>query len=225
MKLLACLLGLLMPAALHAQWDYGMEVGLNAGAPIPEKMVTGAKGQPGVQPVLGLFAVYSMKRRIDIQASLYFDSKTASYSSPVAYPYIVVSGDSIDSFSGKVKGKFSNRYLSLPIFVFYKLGHHWSVGAGGYFSYLLRGSNKGQLTEGKAGFNGMFAIDDRAFDESSQIHSIDYGLNIGLKYQIRKYLKLQWFVAYGLQSVTKASDNFKDKTHNTYTYLTLGYGF
>jgi hypothetical protein len=225
MRILAFLVGLFVCNLSQAQLRFGLELGMNAGAPIPKKISKGAEGKLGINPILGLAAQYKLSKRLTLQAALYYDRKSARYTSPVQYPYIVISGDSIDSFSGNVSGTFRNQYLTLPIHVRYAFNTKWSAGGGCYISYLLQGTNKGVVTNGKAGFNGAFAIDDQLFDESGNIHHLDAGLNALVQYQLRKHLSLQWQLAYGIPSVTQATDNFKDKTHNIYTYLTLGYWF
>jgi hypothetical protein len=226
MRFMLCYIGLFFtPFLLHAQVDFGIEVGMNAGAPIPSKMVKGAQGNPGISGVVGLSAKYTWNRRLEVQALILYDRKKAKYISPVSYPYIVMSGDSIDSFSGIVDGRFNNQYVTLPVSVRYVFNSRLSAGGGFYFSYLLQGSNKGLVTNGKAGFNGMFKIDDQVFDESKNINPFELGMNVNVKYQIQKHLSLQWLTTYGINSVTKPTDNFKDKVHNIYTYLTIGYSF
>lgn len=225
MRIIAFILCMCMYSISYAQLQWGIELGVNAGAPIPGKIAKGAEGKLGVNPILGVATQYKLNSRWSLQAALYYDRKSAAYTSPVQYPYIVISGDSIDSFSGTVSGAFRNQYLSLPMHLRYAINTKWSAAAGCYVSYLLQGTNKGTVSNGKAGFNGMFPIDDQQFDESRNIHHLDAGLNAVVQYQLRKHLSLQWQLAYGIPSVTQATDNFKENTHNIYTYLTLGYWF
>lgn len=210
---------------LNAQLNFGLETGINAGAPFPSKMVQGAKGNPGLSMVLGVSSSYKFNRRLTLQAMLLYDRKKAKYVSPVYYNYIVVGGDSIDGFAGIVNGSFNNQYLTLPLSLHYNMNSKLSAGAGIYAAYLLKGSNKGLVTNGKAGYNGVFKIDDQNFDESKNISTLEMGTNVCVRYQVLKHISLQWLATYGISSVTEPTDNFKDKTHNIYTYLTLGYGF
>lgn len=224
-RFLVVICGLVLSFTSKAQLDYGIEIGLNAGAPIPSKKVAGAKGTLGISPIAGLALSYDIKRNLQLYAGAYYDRKQASYHSPVHYPYIVVSGDSIDSFSGIVNGRFNNKYILLPLGVRYRLNKNIHIGGGTYFGYLLQGANKGLVTEGTAGYNGLFKIDDQIFDESKNINKLDVGLNCCARFYVLKQVYLQWQINYGITSVTKKTDNFKDKTHNTYTYLNLGYTF
>lgn len=210
---------------MFGQVDFGLELGINAGAPIPAKMVDGAQGTPGLSGVIGISAKYKCSKPLELQAILFYEQKKANYRSPVSYPYIVMSGDSIDSFSGIVDGSFKNQYITLPLSIRYMFNRNLSAGGGIYSAYLLRGSNKGWVTNGKAGYNGMFKIEDQVFDESKNINVMEFGLNANVKYQILKHISIQWLMTYGINSVTKPTDNFKEKVHNIYTYLTLGYTF
>lgn len=225
MRYIALLICIFLHTGLIAQVQMGLEMGLNAGAPMPKKISKGSKGKLGINPVLGIGAHYKLNKRLSLQGTLYYDRKSADYTSPVQYDYIVVSGDSIDHFSGIVTGAFRNSYLTFPVHIRYTFNRRWSAGGGGYASYLLKGSNKGLVTNGKAGYNGIFTIDDQQFDESSNIHRLDLGLNTVVRYQLRQHISIQWLLAYGITSVTRSTINFKDKIHNSYTYLTIGYGF
>lgn len=208
-----------------SQVNFGFHIGMNVGAPIPSKIDKGAKGKLGISEVVGVSTNCKIKKKITTQVMLMYERKRAKYISPVNYPYIVVSGDSIDSFSGIVEGRFNNQYLNLRTNFLYSLNNKLTIGAGVYMGYLLQGFNKGVIRNGKAGFNGIFSIDDQAFDESKNISKIEYGLNTVIKYQIQKNIDIQWLVTYGINSVTKPTENFKNKTHNIYTILILGYSF
>lgn len=211
----------------QAQLKYGAIAGLNAGAPIPSKIEKGAKGSLGVNPIFGFTLVRKSDDVLYYKASIIVDKRTASYVSPVSFKYIIVAGDSVDSFNGTATGKFNNLYLSLPFTAYYQLPkklNHFSVGLGPNISYLLRGSNKGSVT-GKAGFQGFFPIENQGFDESSNINRWEYGVNLGIMYSINERIDVQWLTSYGINSVTKPTDNFKDKTHNIYTNLSASYYF
>lgn len=208
-----------------SQVNFGIHLGMNVGAPIPSKIEKGAKGKLGISEVVGLSIDSKINKRITTQVMLLYERKRAKYISPVYYPYIVVSGDSIDSFSGIVEGRFNNQYLTLRTDFLYSFNTKLYAGAGAYIGYLLHGVNKGVIRNGKAGFNGIFSIDDQAYDESININKFEYGLNSIIKYRILKNIDIQWLITYGINSVTKATDNFKNKTHNIYTSLILGYRF
>lgn len=212
-------------SSAFAQIRYGVEAGVNVGAPFPKKIEKGAKGSLGLSPIFGFSAQKKLSRKIYLKGCLLFEQKRAKYETPVQYAYIVMSGDSIDGFSGVVEGKFKNQYLFLPINMMYQISRKTSAGLGLYGGYLLKGSNTGTVKNGKAGFGGNFNIPDQVFNESSNIYRFDFGTNMAVLYKINKDIHLQGQLSYGLSSVTKATENFKDKTHNIYGYLSVGYLF
>lgn len=202
---------------------FGIAVGINAGAPVPKKIDKNATGKPGIHPTIGITLSKKITPKLNLNTTLFYEQKSAAYTSPVKYPYIVISGDSIDSFSGIVDGKFKNHYLTLPIEIAYQLHKKWTIGTGIYAAYLLKGNNSGIIKNGKAGFNGMFAIDNQTYDESKNIHKLDAGIKLSTRYTLHPKINLQWQTTYGITSLTKPTDNFKDKIHNVYTYLTAVY--
>lgn len=207
-----------------AQVKYGFIGGINAGAPIPSNLPKGAKGNPGINPILGFTTLKQTDSKFFYKASIFFEKKTASYESPVDYNNIVIAGDTLDGFVGIAKGNFKNQYISLPFTAFYKLYKEFSIGAGPYISYLLKGSNKG-IVNGIAGRFISVPVNDQAFDESNNINKIDIGANITFNYKLNDKIDFQWQTSYGISSVTKPTDNFKDKIHNIYTNLTASYFF
>lgn len=219
------ILSLSLSTITFSQINYGIHLGMNAGAPIPSKIEKGAKGKLGISEIVGLSTNCKIKNRISTQVMLLYERKRAKYVSPVNYPYIVVSGDSIDNFSGIVEGSFNNQYITLRTDFLYSINSKLYAGVGVYMGYLLQGINKGVIKNGKAGFNGIFSIDDQAYNESKNISKIEYGLNSVVKFQIQKNINLQWLFTYGINSATIPTDNFKNKTHNIYTCLILGYNF
>lgn len=223
--ILISLLALAKNKATSQKIQWGVQLGINAGAPLPKKISAGAKGKPGIQPLLGVVAQTTLTKHHSLQIGLRYEQKSASYFSPVQYDYIVISGDSIDHFSGNVDGQFKNHYLSLPLNYFYALNKKWKLGAGVHAARLLKGKNQGTIKNGVAGFAGAFKIDDQPYNETQNIKKLDAGTQFTLAYAITTHLSLQWQTTYGITSLTKPTDNFKDPTHNLYTYLTANYFF
>ena len=224
-KLFIIVLCLIASNAQAQTLRLGLQAGINAGAPMPKKIDKNAKGTPGINMTIGICAQKKLNTHHHLQAALLYEQKSASYFSPVQYDYIVVSGDSIDHFSGNVDGTFKNHYLTLPIDLQHQLHKKLHLTTGIYLAYLLKGSNTGTIKDGVAGFGGAFHIDNQAFNESKNLHHLDAGIRLGIAYALTTHLSLQWQTSYGITSLTKPTDNFKDKTHNLYTHLTAIYFF
>lgn len=151
---------------MPAQFQSGVVLGINAGAPVPSKLEKGASGklQPGL--LLGAYYTEPIYKKWHLEIYLFAEQKRASYTSPVYYDYIIMAGDTINTFQGMASGSFRNTYLSIPIQVQYALSKKLRVGLGAYTSLLLKGHHTGTVREGRAGLNGMFGIADQTFDES-----------------------------------------------------------
>lgn len=219
------LLLLLCVCALHskAQFQGGALLGINAGAPIPSKFEKGASGklQPGF--CIGAYYTESIYKKWHLDMYLFAEQKRASYVSPVFYDYIIMAGDTINTFQGVASGSFRNTYLSLPVNMHYMLSKKLSLGIGAYASLLLKGQHNGTVREGRAGLNGMFAIADQNFDESKNVKTLDYGASMSIKLALNRKFNLVSLSTIGLGSMHQKTQNFNDRLRNVYTGLMVGY--
>jgi hypothetical protein len=118
----------------------------------------------GFDFLAGVSFEYQIKERLSLVANINYDRKTATDN-----PYIqIIENPDDPSFYGKVKIKFRNQYLSLPILLKYKFGTNNSffINAGPFLSYLL----KSELTNN---------YDDTSSDQTDNFKTLDYGLTFG----------------------------------------------
>ena len=223
MRILFVILFLCFAFCANAQIEKFVFVGINAGAPIPSKMVTGSSGTLGINPCIGFELKKKIYKRISLAAGLFLEQKSATYFSPIQMKYIVIGGDSLDGFKGNVRGKMKIRYANIPITCSFPIGKKWLLQTGVYLAVKLHGEHKGTITDGKAGFNFGFAIADSSFDESKNIKPLDAGVRLETSYTINSSWNLQYAVSYGLLSVTKPNENFSQKLHHLSNYINLKY--
>ena len=118
----------------------------------------------GFDFLVGVSFEYQLKERLSLVANINYDRKTATDN-----PYIqIIENPDDPSFYGKVKIKFRNQYLSLPILLKYKFGTNNSffINGGPFLSYLL----KSELTNN---------YDDTSSDQTDNFKTLDYGLTFG----------------------------------------------
>lgn len=118
----------------------------------------------GFDFLVGVSFEYQLKERLSLVSNINYDRKTATDN-----PYIqIIENPDDPSFYGKVKIKFRNQYLSLPILLKYKFGTNNSffINGGPFLSYLL----KSELTNN---------YDDTSSDQTDNFKTLDYGLTFG----------------------------------------------
>ena len=138
------------------------------------------------------------------------------------------SGKVVGSWTGKVKTKVDNTYITLPVLVTYSLGRRISFSAGPYISYLLDGEFSGQAYDGyirDQNPTGERADVTRAeYDFANDISSWQWGLQAGCEYRAYRHLALFANIQWGVNSIFP--DDYTSVTFALYPiYGTLGFTY
>jgi hypothetical protein len=238
---LALCSAVLAPAQTLDLWDdhsqyilmksVALKVGANGGAPIgpvPE----GASGKPGVGLMVALVGQFHLKGKIFFQPELEYSFKGATFHTPI-------SGDTIENreipagsgnfypfpttYAGSVDGSFANHYLIMPMMFNLRLAN-WSVEAGPWVGYLLKGQNSG-LADIVVG-NNYTSVEDEPFDQTEFLNGYDYGVAAGVNYEHKSRLFGGLRLSYGLRSVYESDYSQVDGSfRNIYAQLGMGYRF
>jgi hypothetical protein len=118
----------------------------------------------GVDFLVGVSFEYQLKERLSLVANINYDRKTATDN-----PYIEIFPSPDDpSFYGRVKIKFKNQFISLPILLKYKFGPRNSlyINGGPFMSYML----KSELWND---------YDEVNSDQTDNYKTLDFGLVFG----------------------------------------------
>lgn len=134
-------------------------------------------------------------------------------------------------WTGGVRTKVQNSYLTVPVLAVYKLTPRWNLKAGPYVSYLMDGDFSGHVYEGylrendptgpKVEFtNGKVAT----YDFSSDLRKFQWGVQLGADWKAFKHLKVYADLNWGLNDVFKK--DFNTITFDMYAvYLNVGFGY
>lgn len=180
-KAIYIIVSCLLFTTVNAQFaDIGVLGGLNYGGPIGK--VDSATGQPLLGFEAGLFTSFKISERWYFKPSLYYTTKGADYSQFYTRDTIVeieiqgVKGEVPTFYRANVNGAIRMHYLELPLSIAYKNKKRFFVETGPYFSYLLKGKDRGHvhLDIGEDGF----LSDDRDYAYDDAIHQLEYGINL-----------------------------------------------
>jgi len=118
----------------------------------------------GFDFLVGVSFEYQLKERLSLVANINYDRKSVNDE-----PYIEFQSPDDPAFYGKVKIKFKNQFISIPIILKYKFDNSKSfyINGGSFLSYLL----KSELTNN---------YDDVNSDFTDNMKSVDFGLIFGV---------------------------------------------
>ena len=134
-------------------------------------------------------------------------------------------------WTGGVKTKVKNSYLTVPILANYKVSKRWKLVAGPYFSYLLEGDFSGHVYEGhlrtpdETGSRVDFSGESVAtYDFSDDLRRFQWGIQFGGEWKAFKHLNVYADLTWGLNDIFKK--NFDTISFAMYPiYLNVGFGY
>ena len=140
-------------------------------------------------------------------------------------------GELAGLWTGGVKTKVKNSYLTIPILADCRISKRWIVSAGPYFSYLLEGNFSGHVYEGhlrtpdQTGSKVEFTGESIAtYDFSNELRKFQWGIQFGGEWKAFKHLTVHADVTWGLNNIFQK--DFDTITFNMYPiYLNLGFGY
>ncbi len=216
----------------YPKFEFGVIAGINAGAPIPNKVISSDdKGGAGNNPRIGLQVQYNINKRFSILAEWAYSHKSATFESKVTNqeqafttviqnpPYAPIEIHGVIVFNGTTVGNFDLEYLEMQLLPQYSLNKRLAICAGAYGADLWRGTNKGVATDVHLGISTQ-RLEDIPFDNSTEIQRFDYGAVAGVSYKLFNNLHLNFRATRGFASLYKPTFTRVDYTiHNTYIQL------
>lgn len=134
-------------------------------------------------------------------------------------------------WTGGVKTKVKNSYLTVPVLANYKISKRWKLVAGPYFSYLLEGDFSGHVYEGhlrtpdQTGSRVDFTDESIAtYDFSDDLRKFQWGIQLGGEWKAFKHLNVYADLTWGLNDIFKK--DFDTISFAMYPiYLNIGFGY
>lgn len=134
-------------------------------------------------------------------------------------------------WTGNVKTKARNTYLTVPLLAAYRVNGRWVMRAGFYTSYLTEGDFSGHVYEGylresdptgpKIEFkDGRVAT----YDFSGELRGFSYGLQAGASWRAFRHFNVYADLSWGLNGIFKS--HFQTISFSLYPiYLNTGFGY
>ena len=150
--------------------------------------------------------------------------------------------DIVGAFTGHVKTKVSNKYLTVPILATYDINSRWQVQAGPYLSWLMDGEFSGEAygkplydADGNQTGNDAYIRDQNptgertevshaTYDFSNDLRRFQWGMQVGGTFKAYKHLAVTANLTWGLNGIFPS--DFTSVTFALYPiYGTLAFSY
>ena len=230
----------LINSYLHG-WEYGIKAGFNIGGtspiPLPKEIRKIDSYAPGIAIAIEGNATkwFDKDKKWGLTLGLRLEKKNMTTEATVKnYGMKIINtngGELAGLWTGGVKTKVKNSYLTIPILANYHISKRWILSAGPYFSYLLEGNFSGHVYEGhlrtpdQTGSKVEFTGESIAtYDFSNDLRKFQWGLQLGGEWKAFKHLTVHADLTWGLNNIFQK--DFDTITFNMYPiYLNLGFGY
>lgn len=227
-------------SSLHGL-EYEIKAGFNIGGTLPIPFPEEIRSIDGYNPTLSITIEGNItkwlgeKKKWGIITGLKLENKGMRTKATVKDYSMEIIGDGGEKTSGHwtggVRTKVQNSYLTVPILAVYKLTPRWNLKAGPYFSYLMDGDFSGHVYDGylreedptgpKVEFkDGKIAT----YDFSNELRKFQCGVQVGADWKAFKHLKVYADLNWGMNDIFKK--DFNTITFNMYPiFLNVGFGY
>lgn len=221
--------------------EYEIKAGVNVGGmtplPLPSEIRKINSYSPNLALSIGteITKWFGTQERFAFIFGLTLESKSMRTDADVKNYGMKIIGDGGEEISGmwtgSVKTKVRNAYLTMPILMGYKISKRVSIKAGPYVSLLIERDFSGHVYEGylreddPTGPKVEFTDGNKAtYDFSRELRRFQWGMLVGTEWKAFKHLNVYADLTWGLNNIFKSS--FETITFNMYpVYLNVGFGY
>lgn len=225
---------------LHG-WEYSLKAGFNIGGtsplPLPEEIRKIDSYSPGMSVSIEGNATkwVDEKKRWGVTVGLRLENKSMTTEATVKnynMKIINTNGGVLEGlWTGGVKTKVKNSYLTIPVLANYKISSRWKLVAGPYVSYMTDGDFSGHVYEGHlrtpdpTGSRVTFEGESIAtYNFSDELRKFQWGLQFGGEWRAFKHLNVYADLTWGMNDIFK--EDFNTITFAMYPiYLNIGFGY
>ena len=239
--LLTLILCCISQNSVAQKFDYRVKAGFNIGGtapvPIPAEIRKITGYSPSLSLLVGADVIYHIDDKWGVMSGLKFETKGMTAKARVKNYQIdltVSEGDETGSmsgvFTGRVKTKVKNEYLTLPLVAVYKLSSRWEVNGGLFASILLDGGFDGNANNGylrnENPIGEKVNIEKANFDFSSDVRKFNWGAQIGASWKAYKQFSVIGDLSWGFNGIfSKDFDGIGFDMYNIYLNLGFAYTF
>ena len=194
--------------ATQKGWQIRIGAGYLLGGTAPLPIPVEIRGINGFNPGLNLSLEGSVQKNFNntgwgLLFGVRFDTKGMTTDAKTKNYHMVMKTDDAEVtgvFTGNVKTHVNNTYVSVPVLATYSINKRWTVNAGLYASYLLKGTFDGEAYDGylrdQDPTGTKTEVSSALYDFSTDLQKLHWGVQAGAEYKIYSHLavfaNLQW---------------------------------
>ncbi len=134
------------------------------------------------------------------------------------------------AWTGYVKTKVRNSYLTMPLLAAYRVSPRWTLKAGPYISYMLDGEFSGSAYDGYLRNDNptgeKIFVEEATYDFSDDLRKFAWGAQLTGEWKAFKHLNVYADLTWGLNDVFKSSfDVIKFNMYPIYMNVGFAYAF
>jgi len=195
----------------RAQVMIGPYIGANLSTVVGDSS-SGNSWKPGLN--LGIALDVGLSENFMIETGLGYNMKGTSFDNKGTYSVLGF------DYTYENTGHTTYSYLSIPVLLMAKSGNFFFQ-VGPDFSALVAANSKYTSTRTA---NGTTTSTDTSYSSTSDLHTIDYGLNVAIGAQSKEGAFIRLGSVIGFGNIDNASTN-NLKAHNLLFQLSIGYKF
>lgn len=217
--------------------EYSIKAGVNIGGTSPLPLPEEIRSIKSYSPLLSINLEGSVSKWFDlhwgISTGIRLETKGMKTNARVRN-YSLEMTDKDDGgymkgrWTGFVKTKVNNTYLTIPMLANYKLSPRWKLMGGFFFSYMIDGEFSGTAYDGylreEDPTGTKIYVDEAVYDFSDDLSRFQWGAELGAEWKAFKHLTVHSKLSWGFKDIFKS--NFETITFGMYPiYLNVGFGY
>lgn len=225
---------------LHG-WEYSIKAGFSIGGTSPMPLPKEIRKIDSYAPNIAILIEgnttkwFGEDKKWGMTAGIRLENKSMTTEATVKnYGMKIINtngGELQGLWTGGVKTKVKNSYITIPLLANYKISERWKVSLGPYFSYMTEGNFSGHVYEGhlrtpdetgqRVDFNGESIA---TYDFSDNLRKFQWGAQLGGEWKAFKHLNVFADLTWGLNDIFEK--DFDTITFAMYPiYLNIGFGY
>lgn len=216
--------------------EYKVKAGFNIGGTAPVPLPAEIRSIESYNPTLSIAIEGNVTKwicaRWGVETGIRFETKGMKTDARVKnYNMEMIDKDGgymKGRWTGFVKTKVNNTYITVPVLAVYKISSVWRMQGGFFFSYMTDGEFAGDVYDGYLR-NGdptgtKVFIDEATYDFSDNLRKFQWGAQLGGEWKAFRHFALSANLTWGFRNIFEAG--FETITFNMYPiYMNVGFGY
>lgn len=202
--------------------------------PLPAEIRSLESYRPGMQIALEGNVIKWFDKKWGALLGVRFEDKGMKTDARVKDYHLVMdskdNGHLEGAWTGYVKTKVKNSYITVPIQGIYKVSPRWDLKFGPYLSFLMNKDFSGSAYDGyiregdPTGEKIVIENEEATYDFSNDLRKFQWGLDAGAEWKAYRHLSVYADLTWGLNSIFKKG--FESISFDMYCiYLNFGFGY